>query len=117
VLCKDAKGGCLGRQLGNLAESSFQLAVATLSFVRVGAFALAHATFSVVISELLSLVDSPLGTALVFIIGHLVIIVLEGLVVMVQTTRLVLFEFFTRFLRFEGRVYKPLTRRNGEKAP
>jgi V/A-type H+-transporting ATPase subunit I len=117
VLCKDAKGGCLGKQLGNLAESSFQLAVATLSFVRVGAFALAHATFSVVISELLSLVDSPLGTALVFIIGHLVIIVLEGLVVMVQTTRLVLFEFFTRFLRFEGRVYKPLTRRNGEKAP
>jgi V/A-type H+-transporting ATPase subunit I len=98
--------------LGNLVESSFQLAVATLSFVRVGAFALAHATFAVVIGELLALVDSPLGTALVFTLGHLVVIVLEGLVVMVQTTRLVLFEFFTRFLRFEGRVYKPLSRRH-----
>ncbi|MEJ2329227.1 MAG: V-type ATPase 116kDa subunit family protein [Gammaproteobacteria bacterium] len=116
ILCKDGKGSCLGRQLGNLAESSFQLAVATLSFIRVGAFALAHATFSVVIGELLALVDSPLGTALVFSLGHLVVIVLEGLVVMVQTTRLVLFEFFTRFLRFEGRVYKPLTRRNDREA-
>jgi len=116
VLCKGAKGGCLGRQAGNLVESSFQLAVATLSFVRVGAFALAHASFSVVIGELLTLVDSPLGTILIFTIGHLVIIVLEGLVVMVQTTRLVLFEFFTRFLRFEGRVYKPLRRRSDGEA-
>ena len=112
TLCREGKWGCFGRQLGNLVESSFQLAVATLSFVRVGAFALAHATFAVVIGELLALVDSPLGTALVFTLGHLVVIVLEGLVVMVQTTRLVLFEFFTRFLRFEGRVYKPLSRRH-----
>ena len=112
ILCREGKWGCFGRQLGNLVESSFQLAVATLSFVRVGAFALAHATFAVVIGELLALVDSPLGTALVFTLGHLVVIVLEGLVVMVQTTRLVLFEFFTRFLRFEGRVYKPLSRRH-----
>ena len=116
LLCKDAKGGCLGRQAGNLVESSFQLAVATLSFVRVGAFALAHASFSVVIGELLTLVDSTLGTILIFTIGHLLIILLEGLVVMVQTTRLVLFEFFTRFLRFEGRVYKPLRRRSDGEA-
>lgn len=112
LLCRNAKGSCIGRQLGHLVESSFQLAVATLSFVRVGAFALAHATFSVVIGELLDLVDSPLAEVLIFIGGHLLIIVLEGLVVMVQTTRLVLFEFFTRFLRFEGRVYKPLHHRN-----
>ncbi|MDX1344923.1 MAG: V-type ATPase 116kDa subunit family protein [Sedimenticolaceae bacterium] len=113
MLCGNGGGSCIGRQLGHLVESSFQLAVATLSFVRVGAFALAHATFSVVIGELVGLVDSPVATALIFIAGHLVVIVLEGLVVMVQTTRLVLFEFFTRFLRFEGRVYKPLRHRNG----
>ena len=35
-------------------------------------------------------------------------IVLEGLVVSIQTTRLVLFEFFTRFLVAEGRVFRPL---------
>lgn len=41
-------------------------------------------------------------------LGNLFIIVVEGQVVFVQTTRLVLFEFFIRFLRAEGRVFKPL---------
>ena len=35
-------------------------------------------------------------------------IVLEGLVVSIQTTRLVLFEFFTRFLPRAGRAFDPL---------
>jgi len=34
--------------------------------------------------------------------------VLEGLLVFVQTTRLVLFEFFIRFLRAEGRLFRPV---------
>jgi V/A-type H+-transporting ATPase subunit I len=32
----------------------------------------------------------------------------EGLVVSIQATRLVLFEFFTRFFRPEGREFRPL---------
>ncbi|MCK7477989.1 MAG: hypothetical protein M0C28_11580 [Candidatus Moduliflexus flocculans] len=40
--------------------------------------------------------------ALVLVLGNVLIIVLEGLVVSIQTTRLVLFEFFTRFLRPAG---------------
>jgi len=35
--------------------------------------------------------------------------VLEGLLVFVQTTRLVLFEFFIRFLRAEGRLFRPVS--------
>jgi len=46
--------------------------------------------------------------ALVLVLGNAVVIVLEGLVVSIQTTRLVLFEFFTRFLIAEGRVFRPL---------
>jgi len=41
-------------------------------------------------------------------LGNLLILALEGLVVSIQTTRLVLFEFFIRFLRGEGRPFKPL---------
>jgi V/A-type H+-transporting ATPase subunit I len=37
-----------------------------------------------------------------------VIIALEGLVVGIQTTRLLLFEFFVRFLTGAGREFKPL---------
>jgi V/A-type H+-transporting ATPase subunit I len=42
------------------------------------------------------------------VLGNALIIALEGLVVSIQTTRLVLFEFFNRFLRGTGRVFRPL---------
>jgi V/A-type H+-transporting ATPase subunit I len=44
----------------------------------------------------------------VLVLGNLIILLLEGLVVSIQTTRLVLFEFFNRFLRGTGRVFTPL---------
>jgi V/A-type H+-transporting ATPase subunit I len=44
---------------------------------------------------------------LVMVLGNAVIILLEGLVVSIQTTRLVLFEFFVRFFRGQGRVFEP----------
>ena len=45
---------------------------------------------------------------LILVIGNLLIMLIEGLVVSIQTTRLVLFEFFTRFFRPEGREFRPL---------
>ena len=47
-------------------------------------------------------------SVLILVLGNLVIIGLEGLVVSIQTTRLVLFEFFIRFLRGEGRPFRPI---------
>jgi V/A-type H+-transporting ATPase subunit I len=41
-------------------------------------------------------------------VGNLVVILLEGLVVTIQTTRLILFEFFIRFLQCTGRMFRPL---------
>ena len=104
-----------GRRLsaaGNAAaeffESMLQLVVNTVSFVRVGAFALAHGGLSMAVVGLSDAADSVLITALILILGNALIIVLEGLVVSIQTTRLVLFEFFVRFLRAEGRPFRPL---------
>lgn len=65
-------------------------------------FALGHAA--------LSLAIMTLAVAVVLVLGNLFSLVLEGLVVYVQTTRLVLFEFFTRFLREEGQLFRPLRR-------
>ena len=93
---------------GELVERLFQLAINTLSFARVGAFALAHAGLSAAIAVLMAASASPFASALVFVVGNAVVIVLEALVVSVQTTRLVLFEFFTRFLVAEGRRFRPL---------
>ena len=108
-LCRKAGGRCLAGRLGHFFEGTLQLIINTLSFMRVGAFALGHAAFSVVVLEITRSVDDTFARVLIFAIGHVVIMVLEGLIVMVQTTRLILFEFFIRFLRFEGRIYRPLT--------
>lgn len=97
--------------LGALFEQAFQLAVNTLSFVRVGAFALAHAGLSSAIVALAAAVGHPFVAAIVFVVGNLVVIVLEALVVSIQITRLVLFEFFIRFLRGEGHPFRPLPAR------
>lgn len=95
--------------IGTLAHSTLTLMLNTISFVRVGAFALAHGGLSMVVVTLAETVETPVLSALLFIIGQALIIALEGLVVFVQTTRLVLFEFFTQFLRAEGRFFQPLS--------
>ncbi|BCO30534.1 hypothetical protein TspCOW1_06370 [Thiohalobacter sp. COW1] len=94
--------------LAELVETLFQLIINTLSFARVGAFALAHAALSQAVMALMGITGSVVGTALIFLLGNLLILVLEGLVVSIQTTRLVLFEFFIRFLRSTGRGFVPL---------
>ncbi len=93
---------------GELVERILQLGINTLSFSRVGAFALAHAGLSAAIVALVHASGHPAVAALVLVAGNVVVIVLETLVVSIQTTRLVLFEFFTRFLTAEGRVFRPL---------
>jgi len=49
------------------------------------------------------------GYWIVLVLGNVLIIALEGLVATIQTTRLLLFEFFIRFLTGAGREFKPLT--------
>ena len=94
--------------VAELVERLFQLAINTLSFARVGAFALAHAGLSSAIVALMHASAHPLVAALVLVAGNALVIALETLVVSIQTTRLVLFEFFTRFLVAEGRLFRPL---------
>jgi V/A-type H+/Na+-transporting ATPase subunit I len=97
----------LGR-VGHLIELLMQLGVNTLSFARVGAFALAHAGLSMAVMTLSELPSSVVAGYVILILGNVLILALEGLVVSVQTTRLILFEFFVRFLRGSGRPFRPL---------
>jgi V/A-type H+-transporting ATPase subunit I len=95
-------------------ELVLQLVVNTISFVRVGAFALAHAGLSAAVIGMADATDSMSARLLVLVLGNSLIIGLEGLVVAIQTTRLILFEFFVRFLRSSGRRFQPLP---GPEAP
>jgi V/A-type H+-transporting ATPase subunit I len=99
----------LAAAVGTLVESVLQLLLNTVSFVRVGAFALAHVGLSLAFTVMATAVDNQLFGALILLLGNLIVIMLEGLVVSVQATRLILFEFFIRFLRGTGRTFRPLT--------
>jgi V/A-type H+-transporting ATPase subunit I len=99
--------GALGQAAGEALERLLQLGVNTVSFVRVGAFALAHAGLSTAVVGIAEAAGPAYWPVLV--IGNAAIIALEGLVVGIQTTRLILFEFFIRFLSARGRPFEPLT--------
>ena len=86
----------------------FQLGVHTLSFLRVGAFALAHAAISSALLLVADLMPERVSYWLVLILMQALAVTLETLVVFVQTTRLMFFGFFTRFLRADGRGFQPL---------
>lgn len=98
----------VGAAMTEFLESLFQILVNTLSFVRVGAFALAHAGLSLAVIGVAEAPSSMAGKLVVLVLGNVLIIGLEGLIVGIQTTRLVLFEFFVRFLRAEGRPFRPI---------
>lgn len=83
----------------------------TVSFSRVGAFALAHGGLSLAVYTLAGIVhDSPGGTvwsACVVVLGNLLILALEGLIVFVQCMRLEYYEFFSKFFEGGGKRYSP----------
>ncbi|MBM3392788.1 MAG: hypothetical protein FJY34_12580 [Betaproteobacteria bacterium] len=99
------RAGAVAAGLAGIVEKAVQLAINTLSFVRVGAFAIAHAGLSAALGMLAA--DAGAAGLPVFVLGNVFIIALEVLVVSIQTTRLLLFEFFIRFFSGAGRVFRP----------
>jgi V/A-type H+-transporting ATPase subunit I len=94
--------------IGHQVESTFSLLLNTLSFARLGAFALAHAALETAIIAIADEVPSAAAAVVIVTLGNLLVILLEGVVVSVQTTRLVLFEFFARFFEGKGRQFRPV---------
>ncbi|MBD5805248.1 V-type ATP synthase subunit I [Azoarcus sp. Aa7] len=104
------QGGGVAAVLSSLAasvENALQLAINTISFVRVGAFAIGHAGLSAALGLLADAAGEGAAAVAVVVVGNVVIIVLEVLVVSIQTTRLLLFEFFIRFFVGSGRAFRP----------
>ena len=79
----------------------------TLSFVRVGAFAVAHGGVSMAI---FALAGEELGFKywLVVLLGNIFIIGFEGLIVGIQTMRLNYYEFLGKFFTGGGMRFEPL---------
>jgi len=94
-----------------LFEAVISLLSNSLSYVRIGAFAIAHGVLSSVIFILALLVSSPHGVGywIVVVIGNVFIVGFEGLIVGIQTMRLEYYEFFSKFFTGGGMRFEPLT--------
>jgi V/A-type H+-transporting ATPase subunit I len=83
----------------------------SLSFLRVGAFAISHIVLSFVTFKMIEMVgSSALGTVsgvLIFILFNAIILVLEGMVVAIQVVRLQYYEFLSKFLTETGTLFAP----------
>jgi V/A-type H+-transporting ATPase subunit I len=95
----------------------------TISFVRLGAYAMSHAALLVAAFMLAEQVKhipiaGGVGGVIVVILGNLVAIVLEGIIASVQALRLEYYEFFGKFFSGDGRAFEPfrLTGKTGSKS-
>ena len=84
----------------------------TVSFLRVAAFALSHAALFTAVFSIARVVgqekEAGLSYWVVVALGNIIIIVLEGLVVSIQTVRLEYYEFFGKFFRGGGEAFRSL---------
>jgi V/A-type H+-transporting ATPase subunit I len=100
------------RLLSSLIESydfTIKFMVQTLSFVRIAAFTFAHIALSMalmIVVELLS--PLPWLAWFCFVLGNLLITLLEGVLVSIQVIRLHFFELFTKFVTGGGVAFRPL---------
>ena len=83
----------------------------SISYVRVAAFAIAHAGLSAVVFILATLISPSHGFGywIVVVLGNLFIIGFEGMIVGIQSMRLEFYELFSKFFKGGGMHYEPLT--------
>lgn len=89
-----------------LFETVLSLFSNTVSFMRVGAFALNHVGFFLAFHKIADIVGGS-GSIIVMILGNILIIALEGLIVGIQSLRLEYYELFSKFFKGEGIEFKP----------
>ncbi len=106
---KDWKPAGLGEFL---LESFFELfeiilsfATNTISYVRLGAFAMAHASMMSVVFIIGDMAGPGVGYAIVMVLGNALVMGLEGLIVGIQALRLEFYEMFSRYYTGDGREF------------
>ena len=82
----------------------------TISFIRIGAFAVSHAAIMEVVLQLAGAESgNPNWFGVIF--GNLFVCGFEGLIVGIQVLRLEYYEMFSRFYKGSGRAFDPYTKK------
>lgn len=80
----------------------------TVSFIRVGAFALNHVGLFVAFSAMAEMSNNGAASIFILILGNVVIIGLEGLIVFIQGLRLQYYELFSKYYSGGGVLFEPI---------
>ena len=79
----------------------------TLSFLRIGAFAVSHAAMMEVVLMLAGATNGGNPNWIVVVLGNIFVCAMEGLIVGIQVLRLEYYEMFSRFYKGTGRKFEP----------
>ncbi len=93
----------------DILETFLSMLSNSISFIRVGAFALNHVGLFIAFHTMASIIGTLAGDISMFIIGNLIVIFLEGLIVFIQGLRLVYYELFSKYYTGEGIPFEPAT--------
>lgn len=99
----DSIGGFIAENFFEMFEVLLSFVTNTVSFLRVGAYAICHAGMMLVVYTLAGAPASPL----VLVIGNIVVMGIEGLMVCIQVLRLEFYEMFGRFYQSGGQKFRP----------
>lgn len=102
----EEKGMFFVESLFELFEVVLSFVTNSISFLRVGAFALSHAAMMGVVM-LLAGAASGNPNIFVIILGNIFVAGMEGLIVGIQVLRLEYYEMFSRFYKGTGKGFKP----------
>ena len=86
----------------------------TISFIRIGAFAVSHAAIMEVVLQLAG-AESGHPNWIGVIFGNLFVCGFEGLIVGIQVLRLEYYEMFSRFYKGSGHAFDPYTKKKTNK--
>jgi V/A-type H+-transporting ATPase subunit I len=89
----------------------------TLSFMRVAGLGIAHVCLMMALFNIADMLKDEagaytIGSYLIFVLGHLGIIALEGLSAGIQSLRLNYYEFFSKYFTGTGLAYSPVSLHN-----
>ncbi len=92
----------------DLFEAAISYMSNTMSFLRLGAFAISHAGMMMVVSMLTQNARAA-GTVIGMVLGNILVAALEAALSSIQIIRLEFYEIFGRFYVGGGREFSPVT--------
>lgn len=109
---KEGWGGYIAQSIFELIDVLLTFVTNSMSYLRVGGFVLSHAGMMLVVMTLVEMTGKA-GVA-VLIFGNIFVMVLEGLIVGIQTLRLEYYEMFSRYYDAGGVQFNALSAKVAE---